>query len=174
MPICQCGVELVGRRRKCDDCKAGRVRDRAPEADSVEVSTVPEGLCDRGAELWRSLGRERGTADGEVALEACRMADRLDELDRLIAGKGVLNLLQFRLGLDLVDEVEDVRRVEVEVKISGVLGEARQQQRTFATLLEVLGMKPAADSPKPAATERPPAAHPLDEVRRRREQRGQK
>lgn len=100
---------------------------------------VPEGLHERGAALWDSLGLLDSSAAGAVALEACRIADRLDELDRVIAGKGVLNLLSFRLDLDLEHESGD-REVRVRVEFSHVLAEARQQAATLTALLSKLGL----------------------------------
>jgi hypothetical protein len=125
---------------------------------STPASQFPDGLAERGSALWLALGREQGTPLGEVALEACRTADRLDELDRVIAGRGVLNLMQFRLDLDLLEG--DERTVEVTVKISGVLGEVRQQAAAFAGLLDRLvpksmgaaaGGAPAAEGASPLA-----------------------
>lgn len=121
---------------------------------------VPDGLGVRGATLWDALGQSAGSPAGELALEACRSADRLDELDRIIAGKGVLNLLSFRLNLDLEDEAGD-RQVNVRVEFSHVLAEARQQQTTFKQILVALGAEKAK-----AATQSKGTA--LDELAKRR------
>lgn len=75
-----------------------------------------------------------------LAEEAGRLADRLDELDRVIAGKGVLHLLSFRCNLDLEDDNGD-RHVEVKVEFSNVLAEARQQAGTLRQILATLGIK---------------------------------
>ena len=61
------------------------------------MNTSPDGLGPRGSALWESLARSPETPDGVLALEACRAADRLDELDSIIHGKGVLHLMQLRL-----------------------------------------------------------------------------
>jgi hypothetical protein len=134
--------------------------------------TTPDGLHERGASLWKALGRDLTTADGVLALEACRLADRLDELDSIIAGKGVLNLMSFRLSLDLEDEVTGDRNIHAKVEFSSVLSEARQQQTTFKTLLESLAKtsaaKPAKGSPAAAGQPAEKKGSPLDELARRR------
>lgn len=124
---------------------------------------APEGLQERGRALWEALGLDVASPAGAVALEACRIADRLDELDRVIAGKGVLNLMSFRLDLDLEHESGD-REVRVRVEFSHVLAEARQQAATFTALVSKLGLdkapaKPAGDG------EASPLAQVLDFVR---------
>lgn len=67
-----------------------------------------------------------------LIVEASRIADRLDDLDDVIAGKGVLQLLRFRL-------VDNEGRV-AEVKFDGVLAEARQQATTLRGILAQLGV----------------------------------
>lgn len=105
-------------------------------------------LGKRGKKLFKSLAPE-GTSDATAALaeEAARIADRLDELDRIIAGKGVLDLMRFRLK-DLFSD-EDDRNVSVEVRFDNVLSEARQQAAALNTLLKTLGLE-AAPAAKPA------------------------
>ena len=127
------------------------------------MSTSPDGLGPRGSALWESLARSPETPDGVLALEACRTADRLDELDSIIHGKGVLHLMQFRLK-DLFSP-DDERRVSIEVKFDSVLSEARQQQGVLRQMLVSLGLQSApADSPAaPAST--------VDEFTQRRERR---
>jgi hypothetical protein len=124
----------------------------------TEPAPTPDGLHARGSRLWAALGQTLGTAAGEVALEACRTADRLDELDRIIAGKGVLNLMQFRLR-ELREAEEDGRAMSVEVKFQNVLAEARQQAGRFAALITALGIDAA-----PARTDATEEASPLAAV----------
>lgn len=102
------------------------------------VFNEPPGLGERGSRLWQELYRE-GTPEVERALidELARTADRLDELDSIIQGKGVLNLMQFRV--DAVrDEEGGDRNVNVEVKFNAVLAEARQQSASLAGLVKSL------------------------------------
>jgi len=97
---------------------------------------VPEGLGKAGSALWRDLDDGFGIGPGAhtLALEACRCADRLDDLNEVIAGRGVLQLLRFRTRTD----DEDERRIEV--FFDDVLAEARQQQMTLKQILQVLGV----------------------------------
>jgi hypothetical protein len=177
MPTCQCGAKLPGRRRKCDACKTrpGTSASSTAPAPTEEPSTpVPSGLKDRGRELWVSLNLTLDSPAGQTALEACRLADRLDEFDRVIAGKGVLNLMAFRLHLNEVFE-NDERQINVEVSFQNVLAEARQQQNTFRLLLhEIASAVSPAARPAPTKTEPTKATkkNPLDELKERREARG--
>src|SRR5690348_7773557 len=115
---------------------------------------APAGLGERGAALWSALGFELESASGQLALEACRAADRLEDLDAVVRGKGVVNLLTFRLQDFFDDEGSGDRTVNVKVEFSNVLAEARQQQQNLKALLESLAVKggAAASSGKPAPT----------------------
>lgn len=110
----------------------------------------PTGLGERGVALWSHLSTGDPARDA-LALEAARLADRLDELDSIIQGKGVLNLMQFRLEeLDLDDTSRDLT---IEVKFQAVLAEARQQQTALATVLGKFDAAPAKS--KTAQAQRP-------------------
>ena len=89
------------------------------------------GLGERGLEIWKALKTGEIARDALV-LEAARTADRLNELDNIIQGKGVLELMQFRSVLQESDE--DTRVIEV--KFQNVFSEARQQQLAFAGLID--------------------------------------
>ncbi|WP_102157695.1 hypothetical protein [Zhihengliuella halotolerans] len=125
----------------------------------------PAGLGERGAALWKAL-KSKDVARNALALEAARTADRLDELDNVIQGKGVLNLMRFRV-LDLSHEDDGSVSYNIEVKFQNVLSEARQQQTTFANVLSKLGLgdtaaKPAEQKDAPAL---PSNVSPLDRAR---------
>ncbi|HWJ09058.1 MAG TPA: hypothetical protein VNS46_06745 [Nocardioides sp.] len=176
----RCGVSLPGRRQKCDACKAAAASGAVEEPTYVEPDPpeeapdpTPAGLRSRGRALWSSLGVEVGTLHGELALEACRMADRLDELDRIVAGKGVLQLMKFRLDPDWWDG-DGNQHVHVKVGFQSVLAEARQQQATFKALLvelaELAEGTPAAPTGQPAE---PPPMSGLDQLAARRAEREQ-
>lgn len=90
--------------------------------------------------------------------EAARAVDRLNDIDDVIDGKDVLNLLRFRL----VDHEGKV----AEVKFDGVMAEARQQQASFASLMKVI--LPNLDAEAGAVKER----DVLDEIAQRRASRG--
>ncbi len=94
---------------------------------------MPTGLAGRGRRLWREITTAHELDSVQVVMleECCRSADRLDELDSIIHGKGVLELMRFRVP----DAVDDDGVVTVEVKFDSVLSEARQQQNVFKQLL---------------------------------------
>lgn len=85
-----------------------------------------------GDDLRKLIGSSTDPRTAGLLVEAARIADRLDDLDRIIAGKGVLDLLRFRL-------VDHEGRV-AEVKFDGVLAEARQQASAFKAILAQLGV----------------------------------
>lgn len=124
---------------------------------------VPAGLGERGAALWQSMATN-DVPRNALVLEAARLADRLDELDNIIQGKGVLNLMQFRLHLNEIDEDGD-RNINVEVKFAAPLAEARQQAIAFSTILSKLG--PADAAAKPSAVPAPTNVTPLDRIKAR-------
>jgi hypothetical protein len=128
--------------------------------------TGSAGLRPRGAALWKTLGQTEGSSAGAVALEACRTADRLDDLEAIIAGKGVLHLLMFRVRLDLEELLGEKPDAVIKIEVSNVLAEARQQAMTLKNLLAELGIKAT-----PVAPPRPAAANPLDQLTAKRNER---
>ena len=94
------------------------------------------GLAERGSALFEELSDGTAARDALV-LEAARIADRLDELDRIIQGDGVLNLMQFRLGLEPPDSGDE--GYVVEVKFQNVLSEARQQAVALSQIVQKIG-----------------------------------
>lgn len=106
------------------------------------------GLGERGSAIFQALAK--GVSDpARIALitEAARTADRLDELDNIIQGKGVLSLMQFRLDFPR----EDGEPFTVEVRFQNVLAEARQQTLAFANVLKTLGLDSTAAPAAPVA-----------------------
>lgn len=110
----------------------------------------PDGLGLRGSRLWAEIVEVHELDPSQRVLleESCRSADRLDELDSIIQGKGVLNLMRFRVA-DIFDDGEGEKNVRVEVKFDAVLGEARQQQTVLKQLLASLRLPDAATGKKP-------------------------
>lgn len=90
----------------------------------------PAGLHARGGRLWDEISEAHDLDPVQrVTLEeCCRSADRLDELDSVIQGNGVLELMRFRLR-----ELDDEQSVTI--SFDNALGEARQQQTVFKQLL---------------------------------------
>ena len=106
-----------------------------------------------------------GVADlGVLALveEASRIVGRLDELDRIIEGKGVLELMRFRVP-HAFDGGDEDKRVTVEVTFDSVLAEARQQANALRQILVTLGIG-AIERAAPEETKRTA----LDELQKRR------
>lgn len=122
------------------------------------------GLGERGSEIYKALETGEIARDALV-LEASRTADRLDELDNIIQGKGVLELMQFRLEFPEGDD----EPFSVEVKFQSVLSEARQQQTAFANLIDKISrFGLSATAPKGGqSVPLPPGVTAMDEIRAR-------
>ncbi len=93
---------------------------------------TPAGLGARGRRLWRDLSAVEGFDPAERVLleEACRITDRLDALDRLVA-----------------DSVDSERRLRV-------MGEARQQANVLKQIVAALRLPDEATGKRPGV--RPP------------------
>ena len=99
----------------------------------------PTGLASGGRTLWRAICEAHEDLDPTQLVqleEACRAKDRLDELDSIIHGKGVLNLMRFRLHDLFCDEEE--RNVSVEVKFDSVITQANATANLLKQLLAAL------------------------------------
>lgn len=121
------------------------------------------GLAERGLSIYRQHAGQDATVNA-LALEAARAADRLDELDRIIQGKGVLELMQFRLKELPSEPGESGEPFVVEVKFQAVLAEARGQQANFAALTaKLLALTSSQTQTAPAG--RAANVTPLEAVR---------
>ena len=111
----------------------------------------------------RDYFAEQSETDPAVAalvVEACRIVDRLDQIDSIITGKTEwIELMHFR--------VNNADQQTVTVTLDGVLAEARQQQNALKALLAQLGVGKADLSGKAAKV-----VNPLDEIAARRSARG--
>lgn len=99
-----------------------------------------EHFGDRGAKLHADLlaAKEYNPVELVLVEEACRMADRLEELDGIIHGKGVINLMHLRhMGAD---------ESEITMTVDGVLAEARQLQLAFQRVAMTLKLESGAIS----------------------------
>ena len=114
----------------------------------MAAPTAPSTLGARGKKLWREIVKDHELdAVQRITLEeACRCADRLEELDEVIRGKGVGQLLRFRMKLD---EELDNPDANITITVDGVLAEARQQQNVFKQLLVALRLPDAETGKKP-------------------------
>lgn len=94
-------------------------------------------LGPRGAELYRSLVNPKtDPARKAIALEAARTADRLDDLNQIIAGKGVLKLMMFRVVNRQIDEEFSEMNLTVDVNFATPLTESRMQATALTGLLK--------------------------------------
>ncbi|HEY9315799.1 hypothetical protein [Williamsia sp.] len=104
----------------------------------VKDTLRPGGLRDRGSALWDALvTSDTSTPDAVLAGEACRLADRLDQLDQLLAG-------------DIDTWVTLTHRLmteDYELKIDGAAAEARQ---AAAALRQILTKLTASDAAAPS------------------------
>jgi hypothetical protein len=115
-------------------CRTGSVGESPLSAAGSYVNV---GLGQRGQELW-NLARPSVAGPLKLALllEACRIADRLDTMDRQLQGKGEA-WLRFR-NRESGDEVT--------VYVDRVLAEAREQAMAFRMCVAELS-KSAAQAP---------------------------
>lgn len=112
-------------------------------------STAPRGLGARGRKLWKDITDSNELDPSQVVIleEACRTADRLDGLDDVIQGKGVLELMHFRVP----DRLGDDGVLTVHLTVDGALSEARQQANILKQLLVSLRLPDEATGKKPQA-----------------------
>ncbi len=112
--------------------------------------TTPSTLGKRGKALWGALtALHQLSPEQHVTLhEACRTADRLDQLDEVIRGKGLEGLLHLR-------RMDDDG--EIVLKVDAVLSQAAAQQTVMKQLLaslrlpdEVSGKRPQVRSARGA------------------------
>lgn len=115
------------------------------------------------SERLRDHFADQSAADPTVAalvIEACRIVDRLDQIDAIITGKSEwIELMHFR--------VRNGESQEVTVTLDGVLAEARQQSAALKALMMQLGVGKADMSGKFEK-----AVDPVDEIAARRSARG--
>lgn len=140
-------------------------------------AVYPKGLAVRGKRLWREVLAIRprlGPGERVLLEEACRIADRLEVLNDLIAGRKPPEVKVDGKRLVLV-----VDAAEQEARLSTIA--LRQVMMSLG--LDKLPVPAPAEppaQPEPAAPVKQPAdggdggeaADPLDEITRRREARG--
>lgn len=116
---------------------------------------APSTLGDGGRALWNAIDKDNElSATQRVQLEeACRAKDRLDQLDDILAGRGVLELLHFR---SMLTEYADDSR-HITVTVDGVLNSANTTANLMKQLIaalrlpdEITGKKPQYRGPRGA------------------------
>lgn len=118
-----------------------------PETSLPVGVTPPEGLASRGSSLWRDVttGASLGPLEATMLAEACRIADRLEQLDRQLRGEDWLRF-----------HARDDAGTQIDVYVDKVLSEAREQATAFkgiwSELKKTLGQsKPAKGGGKLAS-----------------------
>lgn len=130
------------RRHKAGDHSLCDPR-RCPETTTGAVTptvtdTVRHGRGVRGAQLWREEGGDKLTGGRRMLLdEACRIVDRLDRLDGILAGDPG-EWMRFRVSED---------GSEVTVTLDRALAEARQQAVALKQIVSELRASGSSDKP---------------------------
>lgn len=125
-------------------------------------------LGPRGSRLWTSLLAQDALLEDEsnpmreVALQACRTADRLDGLDRLLTGD---DDTWARL-------VHKTQTDSYELKIDAAMSEERQQSQALARLISALRLPDEASGKRPQrrqlrGVQKPSKVSSLDRARQR-------
>lgn len=119
----------------CDRAREERNAERRAARAPARVTFTPDapdslGLGERGRAFHDALTSGIDVPFERLALviEAARMADRLEQMNDVIAGKGVLKLMHFRVP-GVLDPASGV--VRVDMTVDHVMGEARQLQLAF-------------------------------------------
>ena len=105
----------------------------------------PRALRAGGTALWRQICEAYDDLDPMQLVqltEACRAKDRLDEFDSIIHGKGVLDLMRFRLHESWGEEGD--RTVLVEVKFDNVIATANATANLMKQLLAAMRLPDAS------------------------------
>lgn len=119
--------------------------EQAPATPRDGRDDPPPGLRERGRWLWRQMipGQSWGPAQRVMIEEACRLADRMDQLDRLL--RGDIDVWA-RL---LVDEDTGTAALVVD----RALGEARMHATAYKQILAELRQGAKGGTAKPAASD---------------------
>ena len=108
---------------------------------------VPDGLGEGGRALWCAVADDYvlDIMQRVQLEEACRAKDRLDEFDSIIHGKGVIELMHFRIphAFQTGDDVT------VEVKFDNVISQANATANLMKQLLAAMRLPDAATGKKP-------------------------
>ena len=98
---------------------------------------------ERGTQLHSALlaMKEFNPAEMVLVVEMCRMADRLEAINELVASKGLANLLHLRR---MDDFGEENGEPVIKVTIDSVLAEGRQLQLAFQRVATTLKLDSGA------------------------------
>jgi hypothetical protein len=114
--------------------------------NTMDLSDKPSGLSARGEALWQSVVDTTELDYGAQVLlaEACRIADRLEQLHWILRGDD-------NRWIRLAEEAEFLANgaVSVDIIVDHVLMEARQQQLALRQILTTLGLGRAESKGNP-------------------------
>lgn len=115
------------------------------EDDERVIPEAPEGLGAKGSKLWADLWETNDfdPAQAVILEEACRISDRLDGLNDIVHGKGLVKLLHVRVP----GHMDEEGLLTVNLTVDGVMSEARQQANVLKQLITSLRL-PDVDSGK--------------------------
>lgn len=117
------------------------------------ASEIPSSLRERGRALWEKMGLEINTPEGVLGEEACRVADRIDQLFQMMDGgddEAIIREVSFKMEDYFPQEGGDVH---LYLKLTNLQNEMRQQQALLRQLaLAAVGLKRYL-SPEAAAEE---------------------
>lgn len=128
----------AGDHSLCDpmrDCRRGMGPRR--DADATP-QPVDHGFGSRGRELWDDMSGHVGPAHRMLLVEACRLVDRLDRLDRVLRGE------------DWLDDRDD-RFGRVVIVVDQAVTEARQHVSALKAIVAQLEPRPKAAPVSPPA-----------------------
>jgi len=141
------------RKHKRDDhseCLLGHcdaVTPQVSEPITPPVTDVPQ-LSAAGSQLWRDMSQGLAPMHRVLLLEACRIADRLDKLDRKLRGED-RDWLTLQLPEDGSIAV---------VVVDKALSEARQQATALKQIVAELRQTTAVKQGKPVPSRQPSTA----------------
>lgn len=147
-PPAPCGTYSAYRRHLRDgedvdaECRAAQVsyaaeQKKARHAGSHLGPVAGQDLGPRGVAYRDSIlgtSTKVPAAKEHLVIEGARMADRLEQMNDIISGKGVIKLLHFRMK----EPMDADGLVTVEMSIDGVMAEVRQLQAAFERLTKTL------------------------------------
>ncbi|MGX4657092.1 hypothetical protein ACWCHM_26085 [Micromonospora sp. SCSIO 07396] len=140
-------------QQRADQAKGGSTPPlaAAPAVTGNAVTDAPE-LGSRGLRLWQQVAAEPGElkpSERVLLEEACRVADRLDVIDRILRGDE-----DAWMRLHSANDDGSI----VKVVLNQALAEARQQQIALKTLLAELRQSRSAGGKQPAGGRKAPTA----------------
>ena len=111
----------------------------------------PSGLASGGRTLWREVVKDHDLDVVQLVTltEACRLKDRLDDMDEIVQGKGVLELLRFRRMDQGACGHDDDEPVTIQVKFDDVISRANATANQMKQMLAALRLPDVETGARP-------------------------